>query len=442
MNPKMVFDRLVIPVIIASTVLLFLNPFKFYIFGQDSITFIGLFSFNQNPLFTFNDGIEMTYFSIVVRFFTDVFRSTIIAEDVIIFLGAVLAIIGIFDLIDVLNFKFSRKVSLSGKILASSFFLYNPFTLSVTWAHISEWSFLMVLVPFVISFLTDTLYNGGNLKRFLVTTLLLFILAPGAAGPLLPFVLIVICVFLVFWFYSFIRTWCSHESRGAYLKKLGYFILFPLVAFVWDFVPMFEMGASFAIPPAGAMSLFPLFYSESKTTSLFHVLSLFGYSWIYVVQNAYPWIGLLQVIELAGYSLLFLIPFAVKMVEKSEKVRPLAVIAILAVTFSVGSNPPFGIINYQLLRIRGPFMILVNAYYFVGQFYVLFLSVLIYFVLSLSLSSLPRINFRKDSKSRLSRYEHYMISNYKALITIAVIIAILGVSTYPFFSEQVGIRRE
>jgi len=126
--------KCIVPVLIATTVFLFTNPFKFYIFGQDSIPFIGLFTFYQNPLFTFNDGIETVYFSFLVSFLNNVFYNPIITEDVLIFLGALIATIGIFDLIDVLDFKFGRNTSIFGKIVASLFYLYNPFTLSVTWA--------------------------------------------------------------------------------------------------------------------------------------------------------------------------------------------------------------------------------------------------------------------------------------------------------------------
>jgi len=429
--------KCIVPVLIATTVFLFTNPFKFYIFGQDSIPFIGLFTFYQNPLFTFNDGIETVYFSFLVSFLNNVFYNPIVTEDVLIFLGALIATIGIFDLIDVLDFKFGRNTSIFGKIVASLFYLYNPFTLSVTWPHISFWSFLMIAAPFLISFLVDTLYNGGNLKRLLATTILFFFIAPGASGSFLPFILIIILIFLVYWLYFFIRTLLSHKTIKPQIKKLLYIILFPLLAFLWDFIPMYEMGILYTYRGISSSSLFKLFYSESRTTTLPHVLSLLAYSWIYFVPNAYPWIGSLHVIQLAGYSLLFLIPFSVIMFAKGKKVRPVIVVAAIAVVFSTGYNPPFGIINYYLYRLGGPFLIIANAYYFVSQFYVLFLAVLVYFVFGLSLSSITKPESNGKLRRRVYTRIRHLSIHYKPLIAIFLIIVIVGISSYPFFANQV-----
>jgi len=437
---KKAFYKCIVPVLIAATIFLFTNPFRFYIFGQDSITFIGLFSFYQNPLFTFNNGIETVYFSFLVNSLNAVFHNPILTEDILMFFGALLATIGIFDLIDVLDFKFGRNASIFGKIVASLFYLYNPFTLSVTWAHIEGWPFLMVAAPFIISFLLDTLYNRGSAKRLLATTILFFFLAMGASGSFLPFILIIILIFLVYWFYFFIEALISHKTIKPYIKKLVYIILFPLLAFLWDFIPMLNLGIAYLNRISGP-SLFQLFYSESSTTTLPHVLSLLAYSWIYFVPNAYPWIGSLQVIQLAGYSLLFFVPFSMIMFAKAKNVSPMIVIAILAVVFSTGYNPPFGIINYYLFRLGGPFLIIANAYYFVSQFYVLFLSVLIYFVFGLSLSSIPKSKSNGNLRKKVYTWIRHLSIYYKPLMAIFLIIVIIGISSYPFFTNQVYQRR-
>jgi len=431
--------KCIVPVLIATTVFLFTNPFKFYIFGQDSIPFIGLFTFYQNPLFTFNDGIETFYFSFLVSFLNNVFYNPIVTEDVLIFLGALIATIGIFDLIDVLDFKFGKNTSIFGKIVASLFYLYNPFTLSVTWPHILGWSFLMIAAPFLISFLVDTLYNGGNLKRLLTTTILFFFIAPGASGVYLPFILIIILIFLLYWLYFFTKALMSHEKTiKSHIKKMVYILLFPLLAFLWDTIPTFNM--LYMIAGAGSSSLFHLFYSESSTTTLPHVLSLLAYSWIYGVPEAYPWIGSFKIIQLAGYSLLFLIPFSINMFTTEKKAEPFIIVGVLAVVFSIGYNPPFGIINYYLFRLGGPFLFLSNAYYFISQFYVLFLAILIYFLLGLSISSIQKSgsNVKKlRLRKRVYNYIRHLSTYYKPLLAILLIIIIVGISSYPFFTNQV-----
>jgi len=429
--------KYIVPVLIAATVFLFINPFKYYIFGQDSVPFIGLFTFYQNPLFTFNDGIEMTYFSFLVNSLNTVFHNPIVTEDILMFFGALLATLGIFDLINVLDFKFGRNTSMLGKIVASLFYLYNPFTLSVTWAHIMSWSFLMIAAPFLISFLIDTLYNGGNLKRLLATTILFFFLAPGTSEAFLPFILIIFLIFLLYWLYFFTKALMSHEETiKSHIKKLVYIIIFPLLAFFWNFVPMYNIGLLYTFRISSPSYLFQLFYWESRTTTLMHVLSLLAYSWIYLVPNAYPWIGSLHVIQLVGYSLAYLSPLGAIMFAKSKKVRPMAIAAVIAVIFSTGVNPPFGIINYYLFRLGGPFLILTNAYYFVCQFYVLFLTILIYFLFGLSLSSIPKSESIGKFRKRIYTNIRHLPIYYKPLMAL-LIIAIVGISSYPFFTNQV-----
>jgi hypothetical protein len=129
------------------------------------------------------------------------------------------------------------------------------------------------------------------------------------------------------------------------------------------------------------------------------------------------------------------------MFAKAKNVGPMIVIAILAVVFSTGYNPPFGIINYYLFRLGGPFLILANAYYFVSQFYVLFLSVLIYFVFGLSLSSIPKPKSNGNLRKMVYTWIRHLSIYYKPLMAIFLIIVIIGISSYPFFTNQVYQRK-
>ena len=98
-------ENIILPFFISCSIFLFIRGPNNYIFGQDSMPFFGLFSFYQNPLFSFNNGIETTYSSILMKVILDIFSNVIISQRLTIFLGTYISGIGFFDLLDVLLFK-------------------------------------------------------------------------------------------------------------------------------------------------------------------------------------------------------------------------------------------------------------------------------------------------------------------------------------------------
>ncbi|MEM0135800.1 MAG: hypothetical protein QXU18_11365, partial [Thermoplasmatales archaeon] len=124
------------------------------------------------------------------------------------------------------------------------------------------------------------------------------------------------------------------------------------------------------------------------------------------------------------------------LIRDHRKILPLFLVSALAVIFSVGANFPFGFINEHLLLLRGPFLFLVNPYYFALQFYVLFLGVIFALVFYFLVERLNK-HTQKGIKRPLVRIKRAVTANYKQLIAIFLVIFIVGTFAYPFVTNQV-----
>lgn len=435
MERKRFYENIILPAFLALLVFLFLPGSSYYLFAEDSLTFFGRFTFYQNPLFSFNFGIEMFYFSAIDKFIVGTSSNVAIGQHFLIFIATYIATVGFFDLVDVVRVLPQRFCRITSKIIGSIIFLYNPFTLSVIWSHFEGWSILMILSPFIISFLTSTLYNGGNFKRFALTSLLTIVLVGGILGPFYPFFLIIIGIFLLFIIYHFVTGNRDRPSLLLNIKASVYVISYVAVSTLWAILPAYLVSARSLVTGFKSAFLISFLESESTSTTLSHVLSLTGYSWIYDVPSAYPWIGFLHILQIAGYAMLFVALFSLIILRKYKKLLPIAFVAALAAIFSIGSNFPFSFINEHLLLLKGPFLFLVNPYYFTIQFYVLFVALLLSFVFYEALTIVskglyPERIFKKQS-FRNARHRYFSI------IVIAILLIIISVFFYPFATEQV-----
>ena len=216
-----------------------------------------------------------------------------------------------------------------------------------------------------------------------------------------------------------------------------YIIAYVAISSLWSFFPYYLLSYSTITSTFSGNFLINFFISESQTTTLPNVLSLTAYSWIYFVPNAYPWIKEFNVIQTSAYMLLLFIPTIFIIIKKYYKILPLSLIALLAIMFSTGYNFPFGFINEHLLLLGGPFLFLTNAYYFVIQFYVLFISVLLSIVFYNLISKVSRE--KKVSKNKLNLFKNINLKkiNYEKIIAIFLILVITGIFVYPFATDQV-----
>jgi hypothetical protein len=436
MKLSRILENFLIPLIISSSVFLFLPSHNYYIFGQDSLPFFGQFTFYQNPLYAFNNGIEMAYFSILSEFIIHILSNVILSQHILILIATYLSTVGFFDLIDVIT-QLSNKVNrIISKSLGAMLFLYNPFTLSVTWWHFEGWSLLILLSPFIISFLTDAIYNGGSLKRFSLTALLTMVFVGGIMGGVYPVFLLIVGVFLIFPIYYIITNFHNRPLFLSMVRRIFYIVAFVVVATLWAFVPLYLATFTSIEAPLKGSYLLNFFFSESATTSLPHVLSMTGFSWTYDVPNAYPWIGIFPAIQATAFLLLLFLSVTPLILKKYNKLTPLILVSLLAIIFSTGSNFPFGIINKNLLLLKGPFLFLINSYYWVLQFYVLFLSILLSLVFYRSIS-LEKSPYNSAIKRKFRYLVRDLKGNYLKVITVILILLILATFFYPFATDQV-----
>ncbi len=427
-------ENFLLPLIISATVFLFIRPFNLYLFGQDAIPFFGQYSYYQNPMYSFNNGIEMIFFTAITESFDMAIRDVLVAQRLLIFIAAYIASIGFFDLIDVLFFfsnNVHRRVS---KIVGLCFFLYNPFTLSVTWWHFAAWSLLLLLSPFLISFLVDTTYNRGSIRRFSITSVLTIIFCGGIMGGFFPFFALTVGLFLLILILRMITNWHNSDIFNGSLRALSYIVCFVGVTTLWALIPLYYSTFVLTSPNYSYGYLTAFMNSESVYTTLPKVLMLTGFGWLYLVPDAYPWIGSLQTIQTASLFIVMLVPFSLAMLRKYPKLAPLSLIALLAVVFSTGSNFPFDFLNKSLLMFGGPFLFLVNPYYFTLQFYVLFLSVLLSLIISISLS---KISIQKNQDAKIINVTKIIRKNYTQIAVLVVIFLMVGTFAYPFISDQV-----
>ena len=426
--------------LISLTVLVFSSPYDWYIFGQDSIPFVHVFSFYADPLYAYNDNLSAVYYDMFISLIQNVFGNIEISERIVMMIFVFLSSFFLLDLFKIiLAFYKDVKFPYATSVIPVLFYEYNLFTLSITWPHILTWTLLMVSAPIIISFLTYTLFHGINIRRFILTTGIMFIFAGSISVDYLPFFLIVIIVFMTIGIFSTV-IFKNHRRKYAY-STLTMLIFATLIA-MWGNLPSY-----FSVNYSSLQSQNPTFFllfaqSESIHTKILNVISLSGYSWLYggppYGQGAYPWYSYFYLLKTMNEVLIpVIIILSFYVLFRNKRIRPLAVIALLSVAFSTGTNFPFGSINEFLLKFKGPFSFLINPYYFTLQFYVLFLSVVI-FMLLFYVGESFKDKVEENVRDRVERHKVGTIKKKTIeYIVVFLILLLLASNLYPFLSDNV-----
>ena len=374
----------------------------------------------------------------MVYFIESIVHNIGISERILLMLFSFLSTFFLLDLFYIIlkingKTKFPNLLSL----IPALFYQYNLFTLSVTVPHILVWTLLIVSAPLIISFFTYTLFFGVNFKRMFLTLIFLFIFSSSISDDYLPFFLIVGLIFILIEAYYFIKSKSQRKNNGI---KIVYSLIFVALAVVWSNVPLYFSTIYAAYKSRPSTYYIQFAKSESIHTTIINVLSLSGYSWLYggppYGPGAYPWYSYFYLLKLISIICIFvLIVSSIYVSMKNKGIRPLGIIAAVAVIFSTGTNYPFGIINESLLKLGGPFLFLVNPYYLVLQFYVLFLSALI-FLLLLSIME-PLKDVYKNNRYKLNKkYKHFLKITVK-IIVIVIIAVLLITNIYPFATDSI-----
>lgn len=331
----------------------------------------------------------------------------VFTERFIIYVLALIGVYGIFDLFSFLNelngkCRFDQLLPIT---VSSLFFIMNPYTLSVIWAHIQAWTFFYVYIPFLLSFLLRFHYTDSlNLRRLSWTSILGIFLSDGLSQAYAPAFLYAVLFFLLAEFVIFTHR-NERTSKSLCTKlplRIALLLLFAFTVIGWNIVPSLGVATRFGLGKPTSYSL-SFLQSESRTTSLLHVLKMLGYSWIYNAPNVYPWIGNYNLISYGASLSLGLIGFCPLLIPRYKSLGILYLFMLPVIGFMTGSNPPFGEINEILLSLGGPFLALISAYYLIGELYPVFISVLLFFTLTYILDTLRSLRVAVlDSNARQS----------------------------------------
>jgi hypothetical protein len=371
------WQEAVIPVVLFVVSLIWLGNPGYYLFGQDSYSFILPFGYQDSPFIAAHYNAQSLFTYTLVDWLTEATGSAFLAERIILATFVALSSFGIVHLLRIVNVVRGKpaQTGVIFKGLAAAIYVMNPYSLSVEWQHVQGWTFFPVILPFVLAFLLETHYVGLNLRRLVFTTLVGLLVAPGLAGAY---------AFVVAYAFSFFAavealSWIFRKItvRKAIGRVVAYMVLLLLLT-VWNTVQYFGSPLT---PSESPSALVALFVSESSTTTITNVLTLTAYSPIQYVPSYFPWIQFLPWLVIAGILLLGAILLTSGRVIHDRTVVLLTLLVGPVVLVMTGSNPPFGAINQLLLSLGGPFEILVNPYYFLAPYYCLYLSYMAYLVL-------------------------------------------------------------
>ncbi len=390
-NQRSLFRLL--PVLIGLSSLVWLVPLTYFLFGTDSFHFVNPFDFNFNPLYQYSylysptypipDSTPLFYLEGLLTILQGAGSPPWLTERIVIVSIAIIGAYGFFRLCgtwNVINDR-PRYTGALRAALATTFYILNPLTLTVVWWHFGNYTIFYAFAPFLVSaFFSLTYRKTPNIPEICGTIALGIILAPGVSGAYAVDVALLALTFVI------VQIVGVHLNKKDVIDRairVSLTLSIALALIGWIIIPFiltpnpgFE-SSNYVSPE----NLIQSFYNESQTTTLLNVLRLLGFSWIYQSPSAYPWTWYLPTLELAAFLIpgTFLIGVAVG--GRDRGILPLAVIGIVAVFASVGNNPPAGAFNLALLRLHGPFLVLVNSYYILGLLFPLAISVGIFALL-------------------------------------------------------------
>lgn len=384
------------PLVLGLSIIIFLWPFKFFIYGEGNLLFLNPFSYNISPLmqyhysysysFPISDGAPFIFVDTIVYVVHFITKSWIVTEDFLMLFISVIQSFGIFFMLSIVN-------NIRGKPLDSSFLLkslltalyvFNPFSLSVTWWSLQNWTFFYAICPITIGICLEILFTKASIwKHYLPFLLLLVIFVPGINGAFaVPFLYILLFFTIYILFRSIFKDKNVTDSIKTTVKKI--FLIFTpgLLILLPAFLPYVLLPLGSVISPGYVTksNLITTFLIQSRSTQILHVLSLYAFDWLYFASATYPWSILSSYMQDTSYLIIFLFLISFFYIRKSRLIRLVLIFTIIPIMFSVGDNFPFGTINLFLIGIGGPFYIIVNSYYIMGELYVVSL-ILIFFLL-------------------------------------------------------------
>ncbi|MCI4332554.1 MAG: hypothetical protein L3K01_02310 [Thermoplasmata archaeon] len=393
------------------------RPFGDLIYGQDSTRLFQPFSFNDSPMIPYSylfsstfpvpDFTTSFYIDSTLRVLGSLGAAPWLAERLVIGVFAGLAAAGAVVLLRAIDAARDHPAAARGWVvgLVVLVYVYNPFTLSVTFWHVEGWTLFLALLPWIAALVVRVVNDRTlPLRLAVVVTLIGIYLAPGAISS---FAVPVVLVFAWGWVAVWTRAgtqrlgWRSRTARSILLLLVG------LGIELWSFVP-FLLTPNIAYTSNNYVTpenLVATYLQASSTWGPYPVLTLTALSWISHTPSAYPWIAYLPALTVAAAVFPFVLLLGARRLRDSPGALLVYAIGLSAIPFMIGIVFPIAEFNEDLLRLGGPFLILVGGFYFLAPVYLLAATAGLYETLGRHVRTGPnQCTDAADQVSRLPRF--------------------------------------
>lgn len=408
------------------------------------------FHYSFSYTFPVSDGAPFAFLDILVLLANKLSSSIVFSEDLLLVFLSILQAYGIFFFLRTLD-DIDRNSShnfLPISIVAA-LFMFNPFTLSITWWSLQGWTLFYILSPYILGILLHLSFSKRiNKFLYLKVVIVLIVLSPGLNGAYAVPFLYSILFFVV---YLIIKFFTSNRSKGVFYSSLSRVFLSVLPGIMIEvpiFLPYVLLPLHGQIAPGYVTSanLIKSFIYQSQTTQFYRVASLMAFNWIYNAPLTYPWIEYLPFMSAMSFLLIFFLIIGVFYLKTGKTVRFMYLFMTIPLFLSLGNNFPVGNINLFLIKLGGPFYVITNGYYILGQLYVVALLGIIFAILNNNTSDLLNTKDTKPKRT-LTEIKHKwklkltffarISKNKKRKIIYVLVFLLLLTYVFPFFSYGV-----
>jgi hypothetical protein len=382
--------RVIVILIVALLPIVWLYPFNTILYGTDSYHFVNPFSYNfdtlrqygylTNPSFPVPDSAPLFYIEGFTFGLGALGLPYFLVQRVAILVGSLVGTVGIYRLTGTLNRIAGRGV-ISGfapRTLVALVYLMNPYTLSLIWWHFGNYSLFYLFLPFLLSTCLQACYFlRVPVVEYSILVVLGILLAPGLSGG---FAIAVAFVIVYFVLIILVRSFQGSIHWKTATYRITALVTLAVALLAWTvlpyvLIPNYQLTSTGYLTGSNTLSSF---YAESATTSLWNVSRLVAYSWLYFDSSAYPWIAWFPVVSIVAAFVPAALAVGVLLGRRMPGVAPLAILGLAVLAFTIGSNPPTGSLNRWLVGIGGPFAVLADGYYVLGEIYVVIFCALGY----------------------------------------------------------------
>lgn len=452
--------NIIFPLILGLSILVWLYPFKNYVYGEGNLLFINPFSFNISPFMQFHysisytfpvsDGAPFAFLDILVFLTNKLSGSIVFSEDLLLVFLSILQAYGIFFFLRTLDdIDHNGSHNFLPLSIVAALFMFNPFTLSITWWSLQGWTLFYILSPYILGILLHVSFSKEiNKFLYLKVVIVLIVLSPGLNGAYaVPFLYSI----LFFMVYLIFKLFTSNRSKQVFFSSLSRIFLIVLPGIMIEvpiFLPYVLLPLHGQIAPGyvTTANLINSFIYQSQTTQFFRVASLMAFNWVYNAPLTYPWIGYLPFMSTVSLLLIFFLILGIFYLKTERTVKFMFLFMVIPFFLSMGDNFPVGNINLFLIKLGGPFYVITNGYYILGQLYVIALLGLIFTILNKHTADLLNANATK-TKRVSNEIKHKMKSkprffaniskNKKRAIIYVLVLLLLLTYVVPFFSYGV-----